>query len=182
MDTVVLNFSWKPLGIVNWKKAITIWSLGKSEIVDTYDEEIRSPKICIKKPRVIRLLYNVPIRFNHATARLTKKNIYYRDNGKCGYCEKKIKLNEMTIDHIIPRYYGGKHIWENVVVCCDRCNNKKGNKRLEDIEFMDLRTKIYAPSMASLINESKRFLEELDYNKLVSIRYNQGAVSIENHY
>lgn len=41
---------------------------------------------------------------------------------------------------------------------------------------MTLKTRIYAPSMASLINENKKFFEELDFNNLISIRYENGVI------
>jgi hypothetical protein len=34
----------------------------------------------------------------------------------------------MTIDHVVPRYLGGKTLWENVVSACRSCNTRKGNR------------------------------------------------------
>jgi 5-methylcytosine-specific restriction endonuclease McrA len=36
-----------------------------------------------------------------------------------------------TLDHIIPSSQGGKKAWNNIVACCRRCNQKKGNKSLK---------------------------------------------------
>jgi hypothetical protein len=36
--------------------------------------------------------------------------------------------SKMTIDHVIPRTQGGKSSWNNCVLACHECNQKKGSK------------------------------------------------------
>ena len=54
-------------------------------------------------------------------------------NGKCAYCGIEIKkprftpLDHRGFDHIIPRAKGGEHTISNIVVCCRRCNELKGD-------------------------------------------------------
>ena len=60
----------------------------------------------------------------------------------CFYCGKsplyknsRITPRDLqaTIDHIVPRSKGGKEFdYSNLAVCCYDCNNKKGDKSLED--------------------------------------------------
>lgn len=45
--------------------------------------------------------------------------------GLCYYCAKKIKPEEVTMDHIVPLSRGGKSTKGNVVPCCKECNNEK---------------------------------------------------------
>lgn len=59
---------------------------------------------------------------------LNKRGLYIRDKGHCAYCNKKISLDEATIDHVTPKDLGGQHTWENTVLSCSPCNNKKANK------------------------------------------------------
>ncbi|MFM2024147.1 MAG: hypothetical protein RLZZ56_160, partial [Actinomycetota bacterium] len=45
------------------------------------------------------------------------------------YCSKPAN----TIDHVQPKSKGGADSWENLVACCLKCNNAKGNKTLSEI-------------------------------------------------
>jgi len=80
----------------------------------------------IRIPRVIVLLtYD---KFPRGEVRFTRLNIFRRDQNTCQYCGKKFPRSELSIDHVIPRSYGGKSTWENVVCCCYSCNKKKGGR------------------------------------------------------
>ncbi len=48
--------------------------------------------------------------------------------GRCAYCGNK--LEEVTMDHVIPITRGGVHSIENIVPACLSCNSSKGNKPL----------------------------------------------------
>jgi 5-methylcytosine-specific restriction endonuclease McrA len=52
---------------------------------------------------------------------------------------------DLTIDHIVPRSLGGKTTWENVVVACQACNVRKGNRRLDETDLMLMRKVKPAP-------------------------------------
>ena len=45
----------------------------------------------------------------------------------CYYCGKTISKKEMTLDHVYPRDFGGPSITDNLVPCCQECNNDKNN-------------------------------------------------------
>lgn len=59
---------------------------------------------------------------------LKRESLYYRDHGICQYCEKPLSLNTLTMDHVVPKTYGGFISWENVVAACQDCNSRKGHK------------------------------------------------------
>jgi 5-methylcytosine-specific restriction endonuclease McrA len=49
---------------------------------------------------------------------------------KCAYCEATgLRLE---IDHITPKSAGGINAVSNLTICCRSCNEKKGNKALQD--------------------------------------------------
>lgn len=48
----------------------------------------------------------------------------------CAYC--KATDLRLEIDHIIPKSSGGTDAVGNLTLCCRNCNEKKGNKRIED--------------------------------------------------
>ena len=65
------------------------------------------------------------------------------DNYQCQYClSKKAPL---TIDHIVPKNKGGEDSWTNLVIACQNCNRKKGNKTLKQSN-MDLNKKPRKPN------------------------------------
>ena len=91
-----------------------------------HDEWIRSVRAAILVPRVVRLLTydRVPKR----SVRLTRRNVYARDQNLCQYCGEHFPLGQLSIDHVMPRSRGGKTTWENVVASCTTCNTRKGNR------------------------------------------------------
>lgn len=48
-----------------------------------------------------------------------------RSSGICHYCQNKFKVEDLTMDHLIPIIRGGKSIKANLVPCCKECNSKK---------------------------------------------------------
>lgn len=45
----------------------------------------------------------------------------------CWYCGKKLRKEEITMDHLYPQDLGGPTISNNLAPTCSECNNKKGN-------------------------------------------------------
>lgn len=121
---LVLNFSYEPLNITNIKRAVTMMVVGKAEMVEAKDGlKIHSPSTILPVPSVIRLKYYInPYSF---TVKLTRKNLYKRDNGRCQYCGT---TKNLTIDHIIPTSRNGETTWANCVLCCHSCNSRKGQR------------------------------------------------------
>ena len=94
--------------------------------IEQRDETIGLVNKLIKIPRVIMLVaYD---RIPKTQVRFTRANIFARDSNTCQYCRKIFPKNELSIDHVIPRSYGGKSIWENVVCSCFTCNRTKGGR------------------------------------------------------
>jgi 5-methylcytosine-specific restriction endonuclease McrA len=130
-NVLLLNQSYEPLLIINWKKAILLSLLNKAEIIKEYNSIVRSQSFSMKLPSVIRLTkkYYKPkfqkIRFN-------KKNVLIRDGFKCQYCGKVLEEKSFTCDHVIPKSKGGKSCWTNIVSCCSFCNLTKANKNLKE--------------------------------------------------
>jgi 5-methylcytosine-specific restriction endonuclease McrA len=125
-QTLLLNVTYEPLRVISWQKAITLLTLGKVEVIEEYDQEIHSVSFSIKLPSVVRLLRLV--KWLGDSVKFSRKNIYARDQGRCQYCGKDLRHQEITYDHVIPKSLGGKTSWENVVTCCLECNSKKGGK------------------------------------------------------
>ena len=127
MDVLVLNAACQPVGRISWKKAITLWYLEKVEIIEEYsDKWINSPSISRKMPSIIKLIKN--FFFKRYGVKFTRKGIFNRDQGICQYCSIELKHHNATLDHVLPKSRGGKKTWENVVLSCKKCNQRKKEK------------------------------------------------------
>jgi 5-methylcytosine-specific restriction endonuclease McrA len=125
-NVLLLNITYEPLRVINWKKAITLLCLGKVEVIEEYSREVRSVSFAIKLPSVVRLLKMV--RRPKSTVKFSRQNIYARDRYRCQYCGDRFPTEDLTYDHILPKSRGGKTAWENIVTCCIECNRKKGGR------------------------------------------------------
>lgn len=50
---------------------------------------------------------------------------------RCWYCDKRLKLGTVTIDHIMPVHRGGNLDLGNLAPACKPCNLRKGNRTAE---------------------------------------------------
>ncbi len=112
--------------VISWQRALTLFFLGKVEVVEEYDQEIRSVSVTLKMPAVVRLLRYVQL--GKKRPPLNRPNILARDNASCQYCGIILSSREATLDHVVPRSQGGTTCWENVVTACSNCNRKKGGR------------------------------------------------------
>ena len=122
---LVLNSTFLPINICSWRRAIVLVFKGKAETIEKSKKHVNRGRFTL--PLVIKLTDYVPLPFNGVV--FTRKNIFLRDNHTCQYCGRSSNL---TIDHVIPTSKGGTDEWENVVTCCIRCNNRKGDKLLDE--------------------------------------------------
>jgi 5-methylcytosine-specific restriction endonuclease McrA len=123
--TLLLNASYEPLRVVDWKRAINLLWQGKVEVLEVYDREIHGFSITIKLPSVIRLLTLIRIKEAHHNVRFSRANIFARDKHRCQYCSRNGRSDELTFDHVIPISRGGRKSWDNIVTACIRCNSRK---------------------------------------------------------
>ncbi len=122
-DVLLLNANYEPLNVCNIRRAVSLVLLGKAEILEDSDRLVYTSSGSLNVPSVVRMRYQVrrPI----PRLRLSRHSVLARDNYECQYCGS---TRELTIDHVVPRWVGGPHTWENLVACCRKCNLKKGDK------------------------------------------------------
>jgi len=137
MQTLVLTQGYQPHRIVTWQKAVTMLFAGKVEVVEEYDDEIRSVSITIRMPAVVRLLRAVRGR-KHAV-KFSRINVMTRDEFTCQYCGRKLAMRELNYDHVLPRAQGGKTTWDNIVTACYDCNAQKSGRTPEQAGMSLLR-------------------------------------------
>jgi 5-methylcytosine-specific restriction endonuclease McrA len=126
---LVLNQSYEPISVCSAKKAFLLIFLLKADLVaEREDRVLRSVHATYPYPSVIRLSSYIRVKFKNVE--LSRRNILRRDNNQCQYCGKT--TTPLTLDHIIPRSRGGMDTWDNLVIACIRCNNRKGNQTPEE--------------------------------------------------
>jgi len=153
-QTLILNQSYRPHEIVDWKDAVTRMFSGKIEVIVQYDEVLASigrrtldtfpdlkralrqvigtdaEYLEIKVPAVAVLRRKVGA--TKSGIKFSKINVCLRDDFRCQYCGDKLPMSKLNYDHVVPRSLGGKTVWENIVMSCYACNEKKANKTLEE--------------------------------------------------
>lgn len=122
-DVLLLNANYEPLNVCNLRRAVSLVLLGKAEVIQDTGIDFRTPSGEFQTPSIVRMVYQVrrPI----PRLRLSRHSILARDNYTCQYCSS---TRDLTLDHVIPRWVGGPHTWENLVTCCRKCNLKKADK------------------------------------------------------
>jgi 5-methylcytosine-specific restriction endonuclease McrA len=155
MDTLVLNKDGSPLSLlpistVKWQEAIRLLVLEKVIVVKEYDDwVVRSPSSQMSVPSVVMLKqyhhWNRMVKYN-------RSHVLLRDQYKCHLCGEKPRLNDLTLDHVVPRSKGGRTTWENIITSCKRCNLHKGND--ESIVPKNLPKR---PSYYQLVSERQKY-------------------------
>ena len=103
---LLLNATYEPIKIISWKKAITLLFLGKAEMLERQDEDIRSTNDVHALPSVLRLYRRV--RVPRKPVQFSRGNVYRRDGYTCQYCAQKFSPSQLTFDHVMPRSRGGE--------------------------------------------------------------------------
>lgn len=123
---LVLDQTYYPIQIVDWKDAMRLFFSGRAEVVEHHEQSnIRSPRASYKVPKVLRVFQKV---FAPRDVRFNRFNVFLRDDYTCQYCSFKGLHTELTLDHVFPKSRGGKTHWDNIVTCCFTCNNKKADR------------------------------------------------------
>ncbi|WP_022882484.1 HNH endonuclease [Gryllotalpicola ginsengisoli] len=124
MRTLVLNAGYEPLAVVSFKRALALVMNHKATIVEV---DVGHPVFGISgawdRPSVILLTRYVRLPHSRLVP-VSRRGVLRRDAHRCAYCGKPAS----TIDHVMPRSRGGEDSWENLVACCLRCNNVKGDR------------------------------------------------------
>jgi len=151
-QVLILNKSWVAVNVAPVKRALTLLFQGHARVVHPEDYAlygfedwcalsqhkdnfnggrfIHTPSMQIRLPEVILLTaFNG---FIKREVRLSRRNIFERDNHRCQYCGQRFAKSDLTIDHVLPRSRGGRDTWANLVLACVRCNIRKANRTPEE--------------------------------------------------
>ena len=158
---LVLDNTLRAIDYISPKRAITLYLLGKAEVVAVYEDMVfHSEHMTIHVPKVISLHVYVPITKKNLSC-ITKSLLAARDNNTCQYCGKtRDELPEnvpMTIDHVKPiSHFTGKtksdrkrkaNTWENVALACQPCNTFKDDRTPEEAGMVLLKQPVKPESV-----------------------------------
>ena len=124
LPVLVLNQSYEPLTVCRARRAVVLVYQGKAEMLEDGLGYIHTISQTVPLPSVIRL--SQMIKRPRRERKMTRYEIFNRDRYTCQYCGEQSR--HLTLDHVIPRYRGGQHTWENVVSACVACNRKKAGR------------------------------------------------------
>ena len=154
-NVLVLDVWYQPVTLTSVRKAITLLWLDKVELIEHSDYLMHSPSRTLNRPLIIRLKEKLKSN-SWRRVQLNRRNLFKRDDHKCVYCGSNENL---TVDHVVPRCYGGKTTWDNVVTPCHSCNNKKDNKMPEDVG-LKLKTQPKQPNHISFLTRDTKLHEK----------------------
>ncbi|MEO0326027.1 MAG: HNH endonuclease [Myxococcota bacterium] len=160
---LVLNKSYQPVRITTARHAFLLLFGGRAQALsrsyEPYDfaewaelpvddhegPSLRTSSGRLRVPRLVLLAdYN---RVPRTPLRLSRRNVFLRDEQTCQYCGSG---QDLTLDHVLPRSRGGASTWENLVACCRECNLGKG-RRTPDEAKMPLRRKPVRPTWTVVV-------------------------------
>ena len=122
-SALVLNATYEPLSVVSSRRAICLVLGDKADLIEHDESFLRSERLSLPNPSVIRLRYVVKVPYHRRTS-LSRRAVFARDDNRCQYCAGIAD----SLDHVMPRSRGGLHIWENVVAACRKCNLGKRDR------------------------------------------------------
>jgi 5-methylcytosine-specific restriction endonuclease McrA len=165
---LVLNQSYEPLNICQARRALALILEGKAEMLEDGLGYFHSSRAAYPIPSVIKLEYSV--RRPRAESKLTRLGLFYRDGFVCQYCGRETTL---TIDHVIPRFQGGRHTWENVVAACVSCNRRKAGRTPEQAN-MKLKMIPVKPRNTGSFFISQRYIGNISRWQKYLMKYSAG--------
>lgn len=129
-----------PLTLLNTKQTVNAIFLNRVDVVQwSNDYVLRGEQDAFRLPLVVRLKdyrqdvsLGMPVPYN-------SYNLYIRDEGMCQYSGKRVFWGHAiakkcaTQDHVLPRSYGGKTEWRNMVLASAYENNRKGESTLRQM-------------------------------------------------
>ena len=61
--------------------------------------------------------------------------VWKKTGGVCSHCGRSASSKEQTIDHYVPKSWGGGYDIRNLMPLCKRCNQKRGTKPIDAYTF-----------------------------------------------
>ena len=136
-----LDAAWQPLQFISTYKAFNMCYSGRAKIVSSsFIDGLEIPSVIVLHDYVRKF----PFRLS-----CNRKNVFWRDNYQCQYCSNIFKIDDLTMDHVVPKSKGGAKSWENIVTSCSVCNSKKRDRTPREAQ-MPLIRRPHSPRVSLL--------------------------------
>ena len=142
-SALVLNATYEPLSVVSSRRAICLVLGDKADLIEHDESFLRSERLSLPNPSVIRLRYVVKVPYHRRTS-LSRRAVFAREDNRCQYCAGIAD----SLDHVMPRSRGGLHIWENVVAACRKCNLGKRDRTPDEAGMKLAKTPLIPKELA----------------------------------
>jgi 5-methylcytosine-specific restriction endonuclease McrA len=139
-QTLLLTPWMLPHKIISWQAAVSMSFLGKVDVLEVYEDVVRSPSVSINMPAVVRL--RKPLGGMKRGVKFSRINVFTRDGFRCQYCGERGTVESLNYDHVVPRVQGGRTVWENIVTSCYPCNSRKRGRTPEQAGMKLLRAPV----------------------------------------
>jgi 5-methylcytosine-specific restriction endonuclease McrA len=145
--TLVLNRNWQPVRVATVARALVLLWNESARVVDPSNFQlytwadwsrfaprdgepyIQAIRFRLRAPEVIALSQYDRLPAAHVT--FSRRNLFKRDHYTCQYCGVQPGVEELTLDHVVPRSQGGASTWDNCVLACVACNARKADRTPE---------------------------------------------------
>lgn len=128
------KLDWLPPSLDHRYKTIMSWVIKIIKITPIKGivmENVKFDTNKMQNPEISGLEYQHGTLFQYDV----REYLLEKFNRTCVYCDTTNAFFE--IDHVIPRVHGGSNRISNLVLSCHSCNQKKGNKSLEEFLIND---------------------------------------------
>lgn len=105
--------------VFTWDEWLNIPTKESDEVIHTSSSDVKIPEV------IVLSKYD---KLPKKGMKLTKRNIFLRDNFTCQYTGATVSTKNADIDHVIPKSRGGRTSWDNLVVCSKSVNRIKADK------------------------------------------------------
>ena len=104
---------------VRWEEWIALPVRERDAFVNTARGPVRVPTV------IVAVNYaRVPVK----RPKLSAKSIRERDGNRCQYTGRVLRVDEGSLDHVLPRSRGGRDTWENLVWSSKDVNARKADR------------------------------------------------------
>lgn len=169
---LILNRNYQAVHLTHVRRALCLLAKGHVKVLgedfQTYDWEewlavepseeefVTTAKRRVAVPHVIMtMLYD---RLPRRSVKFSRRNVYLRDGLQCQFCGRRLPLEKLNLDHVIPQAQGGKSTWDNTVTSCIECNTRKRDRTPEQAGMRLLR-KPDQPRWQSFLSVTARKLK-----------------------
>lgn len=139
---LLLNRSYLPVRISTARRSLVLLYGGRAKALDEHYEahdfdswldlphsvlpSLATRRGRMRVPEILLLVHydRVP----RSPLRLSRRNVFLRDDYTCQYCGRRHAVRELNLDHVTPRCRGGATSWENLVTSCRPCNLVKADR------------------------------------------------------